>query len=161
MFNRPTDTTPGYLRIGNAEYPLTKDGMREAFASQLDDQAHLNEDDVHMLAMLVGEELCRRNRRIAGGRAKGARMLPSTVTVAAEGNRLTAACICVDVVVHGDTFARREAVALNRDCSLGIAEWADERDVMPFLRALDAWMDEVKDELFWQRMHADGGGRDD
>ena len=143
------------------ELGLTREGVRDGFARAIGTYDGLTKNDVCQLAMLVGEELCRRNRRIAGGRAKGARMLPSTVTVAAEGNRLTAACICVDVVVHGDTFARREAVALNRDCSLDIAEWAGERDVMPFLRALDAWMDEVKDELFWQRMHADGGGRDD
>ena len=157
MFNRPTDTTPGYLRIGNAEYPLTKDGMREAFASQLDDQAHLNEDDVHMLAMLVGEELCRRNRRIAGGRAKSAQMEVGAVSVSCYEGCVESALIRVDCSDH----VTREAVALNRDCSLDIAEWAGERDVQPFLRALDAWMDEVKDELFWQRMHADGGGRDD
>ena len=143
------------------ELGLTREGVRDGFARAIGTYDGLTKNDVCQLAHMVGVELCRRNRRIAGGRAKGARMLLSTVTVAAEGNRLTAACICVDVVVHGDTFARREAVALNRDCSLDIAEWAGERDVMPFLRALDAWMDEVKDELFWQRMHADGGGRDD
>lgn len=143
------------------ELGLTREGVRDGFARAIGTYDGLTKNDIYQLAHMVGVELCRRNRRIAGGRAKGARMLLSTVTVAAEGNRLTAACICVDVVVHGDTFARREAVALNRDCSLDIAEWAGERDVMPFLRALDAWMDEVKDELFWQRMHADGGGRDD
>ena len=143
------------------ELGLTREGVRDGFARAIGTCDGLTKNDIYQLAHMVGVELCRRNRRIAGGRAKGAKMLLSTVTVAAEGNRLAAACICVDVVVHGDTFARREAVALNRDGSVDIAEWAGERDVEPFLRALDAWVDEVKDELFWQRMHGDGGDGDD
>ena len=97
-------------------------------------------------------------RRIAGGREKGTPMLPSTVNVVCEGDRLTAAHICVDCVLHGDVFARREAITLNPNCYLEIAEWADERDVQPFLRAIDAWVDEVRDELYWRRTHA-GEGR--
>ena len=143
------------------ELGLTREGVRDGVARAIGTYDGLTKNDIYQLAHMVGVELCRRNRRIAGGRAKGTQMLLSTVTVAAEGNRLTAACICVDVVVHGDTFARREAVALHRDGSVDIAEWAGERDVQPFLRALDAWMDEVKDELFWQRMHGDGGDRDE
>ena len=110
MFNRPTDTTPGFLRIGNAEYPLTRDGMRDAFASQLDDQAHLNENDVYMLAMLVGEELCRHNLKDVDGKTSACKMSLGKLDMSHSG-----------------------------------------------VKVLDAWVDEVRDELFWQRMHKDGG----
>lgn len=37
MLIRPNDSTTGSLRVDAAEYPLTGDGMRDAFASQLDE----------------------------------------------------------------------------------------------------------------------------
>lgn len=144
------------------ELGLTREGVRDGFARAIGTYDGLTKNDIHQLAHMVGVELCRRNRRIAGGRAKGTQMVPYTVHVDCDGDRLLAACICVNCQdVERGTFELREAVTLTRYCSLDIAEWADERDVMPILHALDAWVDEVKDELFWQRMHADGGGRDE
>lgn len=144
------------------ELGLTREGVRDGFARAIGTYDGLTNNDVFQLGHMVGVELCRRNRRIAGGRAKGTPMLPSTVNVVCEGDHLTAAHICVDCALHGDVFARREAITLNPNCRLEIAEWADERDVQPFLRAIDVWVDEVRDELFWRRMHAGkGGGRDD
>ncbi len=139
------------------ELGLTREGVRDGFARAIGTYDGLTKNDVCQLAHMVGVELCRRNRRIAGGRAKSAQMEVGAVSVSCYEGCVESALIRVDCSDH----VTREAVALNRDCSLDIAEWAGERDVMPFLRALDAWMDEVKDELFWQRMHADGGGRDD
>ena len=142
---------------------LTREGVRDGFARAIGTYDGLTKNDVYQLAHMVGVELCRRNRRIAGGRAKGTRMVAAATVVDHDSKgRLTSAFIYVNCqdAEHG-TFKNREAIALNRDCSLGIAEWADERDVQPILRALDAWMDEVRDELFWQRMHGDGGGRDE
>ena len=141
------------------ELGLTREGVRDGFARAIGTYDGLTKGDVYQLAHMVGVELCRRNRRIAGGRAKGTQMLLSTTQVVFEDGCLTAACICVDCVVQRSTFTRREAITLDRDCFVDIAPWADERDVQPFLRALDAWVDDVRDELFWQRMH--GGGRDD
>lgn len=143
------------------ELGLTREGVRDGFARAIGTYDGLTNNDFFQLGHMVGVELCRRNRRIAGGRAKGTQMLPSTVNVVCEGDRLTAAHICVDCVLHGDVFARREAITLNPNCYLEIAEWADERDVQPFLRAIDAWVDEVRDELYWQRTHAGKGGGGD
>ena len=145
------------------ELGLTREGVRDGFARAIGTYDGLTKNDVYQLAHMVGVELCRRNRRIEGGRAKGTQMTVSMTTVDHDSKgRLTSACVCVHWQDAGrGTFVSRDGISLNRDCSIDIAEWADERDVQPFLRALDAWVDEVAGELFWKRMHADGGGRDD
>lgn len=140
------------------ELGLTREGVRDGFARAIGTYDGLTKNDVCQLAHMVGVELCRRNRRIAGGRAKGARMELGTVHVDCEPGRLVAAFILVVVDPHGHQM---EGVTFKADGSLGIAEWADEGDAMPFLRALDAWVDEVRDELFWQRMHAGKEGERD
>ncbi len=138
MFNRPTDTTPGYLRIGNAEYPLTRDGMREAFASQLDDQAHLNEDDVHMLAMLVGEELCRHNLKDVDGKTSACRMSLRGVYIPDTCDEQASAYVRVD----GPYFKDREGISFEPNGFIGFAGWADSRNERPFLVAFARWLDE-------------------
>ena len=139
------------------ELGLTREGVRDGFARAIGTYDGLTKNDVYQLAHMVGVELCRRNRRIAGGRAKGAQMEVGAVSVSCYEGCVESALIRVDCSDH----VTREGISINLDRPLGIAEWADERDVQPFLRALDAWMDEVKDELFWQRMHGGKeGGRD-
>lgn len=135
------------------ELGLTREGVRDGFARAIGTYDGLTKGDVYQLAHMVGVELCRRNRRIASGRAKGTQMEVGTVSVSCYEDCVESALICVDCSDH----VTREAIRLNLDCSIDIAEWADERDAMPFLRALDAWVDDVRDELFWQRMHKDGG----
>ena len=144
------------------ELGLTREGVRDGFARAVGTYEELTKNDIHQLAHMIGVELCRRNRRIEGGRAKGELMVPYTVHVDCEGDRLAAARICVNCQdVERGTFELRDAVSLDRDCRLEIAGWADERDVQPFLRALDAWVDEVRDELYWRRTHAGKGGGGD
>lgn len=144
------------------ELGLTREGVRDGFARAVGTYEELTKNDVYQLAHMVGVELCRRNRRIAAGRAKGTPMLPSTVHVDYEGDALAAACIRVNCQdVERGTFELRDGVSFDRERGLEIAKWADERDVQPFLRALDAWVDEVRDELYWRRTHEDGGGRDE
>jgi len=139
------------------ELGLTREGVRDGFARAVGTYEELTKNDVYQLAHMVGVELCRRNRRIAGGRAKGTQMEVGTVHVDCEDGHMVAAFILVVDTDGGDW----EGITFKADGSLGIAEWADERDAIPFLRALDAWVDEVRNELFWRRMRADGGGRDD
>ena len=138
MFQRPSDTTPGFLRIGAAEYPLTRDGMREAFASQLDDQARLNEDDVHMLAMLVGEELCRHNLKDVDGKTSACKMTLHGVYIPDTGSEAIGAYIRVD----GPYFEDREGISFETNGFVGFAGWADSRNERPFLCAFARWMDE-------------------
>ena len=141
------------------ELGLTREGVRDGFARAVGTFEELTKNDVYQLAHMVGVELCRRNRRIEGGRAKGRPMGVGTVHVDCEPGRMVAAFILVVVDPHSHHM---EGVTFKADGSLGIAEWADERDVQPFLRALDAWVDEVRDELFWRRTHeGTGGGRDE
>ena len=138
MFQRPTDTTPGFLRIGNAEYPLTRDGLRDAFASQLDDQAHLNKGDVHMLAMLVGEELCRHNLKDVDGMTSACTMSLGKLDTSISGVQVLGAYIRVD----GAYFDDREAISIDPNGWVGFAGWADSRNERPFLVAFARWMDE-------------------
>lgn len=143
------------------ELGLTREGVRDGFARAVGTFEELTKNDVYQLAHMVGVELCRRNRRIEGGRAKGTPMVSYAVHVDYEGDALAAVCIGVNCQdVERGTFKLRDGVRFSRDGRLEIAEWADERDVQPFLRAIDAWVDEVRDELYWRRTHAgDGGGR--
>lgn len=156
MFDRPGHMSyGGALVIKGRDYQLKQCSLRLAYAQELGRADQLTVLDVKMLASLLGVELCRRNRRIAGGRAKGTQMEVGAIRVDSYEDCVASALICVECSDH----VSREAIGLNLDCSIDIAEWADERDAMPFLRALDAWVDEVGSELFWQRMH--GGGRDE
>lgn len=138
MLIRPNDTTPGFLRIGNAEYPLIRDGMRDAFASQLDDQARLTKDDVHMLAMLVGEELCRHNLKDVDGKTSACKMTLGKLDERAVGAYVRDAYIRVD----GPYFEDREGISLEPCGFIGFAGWADSRNERPFLCAFARWLDE-------------------
>ena len=138
MFHRPNDSENGFLRIGNAEYPLTRDGMRAAFASQLDDQAHLTKDDVHMLAMLVGEELCRHNLKDVDGKTSACKMTLRGVYIPDTGSEAVGAYVRVD----GPYFEDREGISFEPGGFIGFAGWADSRNERPFLVAFARWLDE-------------------
>lgn len=138
MLIRPNDSITGSLRIGTAEYPLIRDGMRAAFASQLDDQAHLTKDDVHMLAMLVGEELCRHNLKDVDGKTSACKMTLRGVYIPDTGSEAVGAYVRVD----GPYFEDREGVSLNPNGWVGFAGWADSRNDRPFLVAFARWLDE-------------------
>lgn len=144
------------------ELGLTREGVRDGFARAVGTYEELTKNDVYQLAHMVGVELCRRNRRIEGGRAKGMPMVSYAVHVGYEGDVLAAACIRVNCQdAERGTFELRDGVSFDRERGLEIAEWADERDVQPFLRALDAWVDEVSSELYWRRTHEGKGGGGD
>lgn len=153
MFQRPNDSENGFLRIGGGEYPLTRDGLRDAFASQLDDQAHLNKGDVYMLAMLVGEELCRHNLKDVDGKTSACEMSLSKLNGRAVGAYVRDAYIRVD----GPYFEDREAISINSDGFIGFAGWADSRNERPFLCAFARWLDEW---LFSPDMRGLGGEGD-
>lgn len=145
------------------ELGLTREGVRDGFARAVGTYDGLTNNDIFQLGHMVGVELCRRNRRIAGGREKGTPMVPDAVYIDTEGGVLVGACILVNCQdAERGTFGLRDGVRFDRERGLEIAEWADERDVQPFLRAIDAWVDEIRDELYWRRTHAGKeGGRDE
>ena len=150
MFQRPNGSNAGFLRIGGGEYPFTRDGLRDAFASQLDDQAHLYKDDVHMLAMLVGEELCRHNLKDVDGKTSACKMTLRGVCIPDTGSEVVGAYVRVD----GPYFEDREAISLDTSGWVGFAGWADSRNEKPFLVAFARWMDEW---LFSPDMRGLGG----
>ena len=138
MFKRPDSSTPGFLRIGAAEYPLTRDGMRDAFASHLDGIANLSKDDMHMLAMLVGEELCRHNLKDVDGKTSACKMWLAKLDTSVAGIEVLGAYVRVD----GPYFDDREAISINPNGFIGFAGWADSRNERPFLVAFARWLDE-------------------
>lgn len=138
MFKRPTDTAPGFLRIGAAEYPLTRDGMRDAFDHHLDGLHDLSENDVHMLAMLVGEELCRHNLKDVDGKTSACKMTLRGVYIPDTGSEAVGAYVRVD----GPYFEDREGISLEPGGFIGFAGWADSRNERPFLVAFARWLDE-------------------
>lgn len=138
MFQRPTDTTPGFLRIGGAEYPITGDGLRDAFDHNLDGLADLCENDVYMLAMLVGEELCRHNLKDVDNLTSACKMSLGKLDTSVSGVQVLGAYIRVD----GAYFDDREAISIDPNGWVGFAGWADSRNEKPFLVAFARWMDE-------------------
>lgn len=157
MLIRTNDTTPGFLRIGNAEYPLIRDGMRAAFASQLDDQARLTKDDVHMLTMLVGEELCRHNLKDVDGKTSACKMTLGKLDERTVGAYVREAYIRV----NGPYFEDREGISLEPGGFIGFAGWADSRNERPFLVAFARWMDEWLFSPDMRDLGGEGGGRDE
>lgn len=137
MFQRPNDSDRGFLRIGGDEYPITRDGMRDAF-DRKPGLVDLGKGDVHMLAMLVGEELCRHNLKDVDGMTSACEMWLGKLDVRWEGVHVREAYIRVD----GPYFEDREAISLNPDGFVGFAGWADSRNERPFLVAFARWLDE-------------------
>lgn len=138
MFQRPTDMTPGFLRIGAAEYPLTRDGLRDAFGHHLGGLIDLCENDVYMLAMLVGEELCRHNLKDVDGKTSACKMTLGKLDTSVAGGQVLGAYIRVD----GAYFDDREAISIDPNGWVGFAGWADSCNERPFLAAFARWLDE-------------------
>ena len=153
MFQRPNGSNAGFLRIGNAEYPITRDGLRDAFDHHLDGLADLGENDVYMLAMLVGEELCRHNLKDVDGKTSACEMSLGKLDTRAVGAYVRDAYIRVD----GPYFEDREAISINPDGFIGFAGWADSRNERPVVCAVARWLDEW---LFSPDMRGLGGEED-
>ena len=157
MLIRPNDSTTGFLRIGNAEYPITRDGLRDAFDHHLDGLHDLSENDVHMLAMLVGEELCRHNLKDVDGKTSACKMSLGKLDTSVAGVQVRDAYIRVD----GPYFEGREAISINPDGFVGFAGWADSRNERPFLCAFARWLDEWLLSPDMRDLGGEGGGRDE
>lgn len=150
MLIRPNDSTTGSLRIGTAEYPITRDGLRDAFDHHLDGLHDLGENDVYMLAMLVGEELCRHNLKDVDNMTSACKMSLGKLDTSVAGVQVLSAYVRVD----GPYFEDREAISLEPSGWVGFAGWADSRNARPFLVAFARWMDEW---LFSPDMRGLGG----
>ena len=141
MFQRPNDTTPGFLRIGNAEYPITGDGMRSAYQEEVAFRSYqLTALDVKMLASLLAEELCRHDLKEVGEGSLALEMWVDDVCTERESGPVDDFHILVD----GPYFTRREGISLEPSGWVGFAGWADPCNERPFLcafaRLLDEWL---------------------
>lgn len=141
MLIRPNDSTTGSLRIGNAEYPITRDGLRSAYQEEVAFRSYqLTALDVKMLASLLAEELCRHALKEVGEGSLALEMWVDDVCTERESGPVDDFHILVD----GPYFTRREGISLEPSGWVGFAGWADPCNERPFLcafaRLLDEWL---------------------
>ena len=122
---------------------LTRDQVRDAIKANLT-YSDVEPVDVRALEGFIAIECARHDKRFA---TNGLPMLmhPSyrkknepRIECAQNGVGIYEAYLRVD----GRYWQGREAVSFNADGFIGIAGWADDQNVQPFLRALMRWLKE-------------------
>ena len=123
---------------------LTRDQVRDAFNRNLT-YADLCGIDIRALQGFIAIECARHDKRFATNEGLPMLMHPSyrkknepRIERAQNGAGIYEAYLRVD----GRYWQGREAVSFNADGFIGIAGWADDQNVQPFLRALMRWLKE-------------------
>lgn len=123
---------------------LTRDEVREAFNRELT-YSDVEPVDVRALEGFIAIECARHDKRFATNEGLPMLMHPSyrkknepRIECAQNGVGIYEAYLRVD----GRYWQGREAVSFNADGFIGIAGWADDQNVQPFLRALMRWLKE-------------------
>lgn len=123
---------------------LTRDEAREAFSRELT-YADVTAIDVRALQGFIAIECARHDKALEQSGQLLMLMQPSCrkkdapkVVASQERAGIYEAFLRVD----GRYWDGREAVSFNGDGFIGIAGWADDSNVQPFLRALMRWLKE-------------------
>lgn len=123
---------------------LTRDQVRDAFNRNLT-YSDVEPVDVRALEGFIAIECARHDKRFATNEGLPMLMHPSyrkknepRIERDANGAGIYEAYLRVD----GRYWQGREAVSFNADGFIGIAGWADDQNVQPFLRALMRWLKE-------------------
>ncbi|MCE6958051.1 hypothetical protein LAZ40_03145 [Cereibacter sphaeroides] len=116
------------------EMSLSRDEGRAALARSGIDIGEFGRPEFSRLRELVDEE-CRRS-----GAAR------ASLRVSRMTSKDTPRGRVVRILCRSDYFKDREAFTFNPDGFVGIAGWADETSVQPFLKALVAWVRELAPE---------------
>lgn len=126
---------------------LTRDAVREAFSNELS-YADVRPVDVRALEGFVAIECARHDRDHGYKGDLPMLMHPSyrkkfepIIVLAQERAGIFEAYLRVD----GRYWQGREAISFNGDGFIGIAGWADDNNVQPFLRAFMRWLKEWMD----------------
>ena len=117
--------------------PTTRDGARELFASKLS-YKQITTNDIRALEGFLAIEYAQHERN-----GEHMEMHPCyrkkyqpQINLADGGRGIRSAFLCVS----GFYFSGREAISFNEDGFIGIAGWADDTNVQPFLRAFYRWV---------------------
>lgn len=123
---------------------LTRDQVRDAIKANLT-YSDVEPVDVRALEGFIAIECARHDKRFATNEGLPMLMHPSyrkknepRIERDANGAGIYEAYLRVDVRY----WQGREAVSFNADGFIGIAGWADDQNVQPFLRALMRWLKE-------------------
>ncbi|MDN0064849.1 hypothetical protein [Collinsella ihumii] len=117
--------------------PTTRDGARELFASKLSYE-QITTNDIRALEGFLAIEYAQHERN-----GEHMEMHPCyrkkyqpQINLADGGRGIRSAFLRVS----GFYFSGREAISFNEDGFIGIAGWADDTNVKPFLRAFHKWV---------------------
>lgn len=123
---------------------LTRDQVRDAIKANLT-YSDVEPVDVRALEGFIAIECARHDKRFATNEGLPMLMHPSyrkknepRIECAQNGVGIYEAYLRVD----GRYWQGREAVSFNAGGFIGIAGWADDQNVQPFLRALMRWLKE-------------------
>lgn len=123
---------------------LTRDQVRDAIKANLT-YSDVEPVGVRALEGFIAIECARHDKRFATNEGLPMLMHPSyrkknepRIECAQNGVGIYEAYLRVD----GRYWQGREAVSFNADGFIGIAGWADDQNVQPFLRALMRWLKE-------------------
>lgn len=122
---------------------LTRDEVREAFSRNLT-YADVEPVDVRALEGFIAIECARHDKQFATNEGLPMLMQPSRhkkhepFVESSESGAIHEAYLRVD----GRYWQGREAISFNADGFIGIAGWADDNNVQPFLRAFMRWLKE-------------------
>lgn len=123
---------------------LTRDQVRDAFNRNLT-YADLCGIDIRALQGFIAIECARHDRKLASKGELLMLMQPSclkkhapNISASTERPGIYEAFLRVD----GRYWQGREAVSFNGDGFIGIAGWADDNNVQPFLRGFMRWLKE-------------------
>ena len=123
---------------------LTRDQARDAFNRELT-YADLGATDIRALQGFVAVECARHDRELDRRGKSLMLMQPSyrkkyepRIVASKERKGIYEAYLRVD----GRYWQGREAVSFNGDGFIGIAGWADDNNVQPFLRGFMRWLKE-------------------
>lgn len=119
----------------------TGDRLRVLFAEKVGGYRNVTRGDIEMLACMLGEEHCRRNRYLlhAPDDVRGVPMhvCRRKVKPSPDGGIESAF-----ITVWAHYFDGREGISFNRDGRIGFAGWADSNNVKPMHRAFERWVTE-------------------
>lgn len=115
----------------------TRDGARELFASKLSYE-QITRNDIRALEGFLAIEYAQheRNGCHMEMRPSYRKKYQPQVNLAEDGKGIKSAFL----KVSGFYFQGREAISFNSDGFIGIAGWADDVNVQPFLRAFHKWV---------------------
>ena len=115
---------------------MEREDMRRKFKSLGLGYSHIDSRKIGELKRLINIELEKYNPQLAPNFIKLKRNKNKDFEYSEVGTLKR-----FSLRVKGSWFDDREAITFNRDGFIGFAGWADSKNVQPFLKAFDTWLE--------------------